>query len=201
MNAAVGVGVALAVLLAVTGCAGAEPPARSDQPSARAPASAPSTVPSTLLPARPREVALAGADACSVITPALRGQLGVTARMDRRPAGDHLDSSDCQWTNFPADPGFALFVRLVRNQGVEPYLNLPAARLTSVSGFGAVDLPGQFADPDEGCVVRVDVAPGQAVWAGYSSDGPVPGQTGERMCASAHAAAASVLDQLSARAR
>ena len=168
MSAAVGVGVALAVLLAVTGCAGAEPPARSDPP----PASASSTV----LPARPREVALAGADACSVITPALRGQLGVTARMDRRPAGDRLDSSDCQWTNFPADPGFALFVRLVRNQGIEPYLNLPAARLTSVAAR-------------------------QAVWAGYSSDGPVPGQTGEQMCARAHAAAASVLDQLSARAR
>jgi len=194
VRAAVPAGVALAVLLAAAGCTGPAP-APVIAPSHTPPASA------KALPDRPRAVPLGGADACSMITPTLRGQLGVTARMDRHPAGDTLDSSDCQWTNFPADPGLALFVRLVRNQGIEPYLNLPAALLTSVSGFGAVDLPGQFAGPDEGCVVRVDVAPGQAVWAGYLSDGPVQGQTGEQMCAKAHTAAASVLAQLLARAR
>jgi len=184
------VGAALLGVLAVAGCAG---PTTS---SAAAPAGA-----SDSLPPRPRELPLNGIDACSVITSPLRSQLGVTSRMNRNRPADNLNSSDCTWTNFPAQPQLALSVRLVLNQGIQPYLSQPGAQLITVSGFGAVQLPARPASPEQGCIVRLDVASGQSAWVSFTSDGPIPGRTYDEMCARARSASASVLAQLLARIR
>jgi hypothetical protein len=184
------VGVALLGVLAMAGCA--EPTTTS----AAAPAPAAAS-----LPPRPRELPLNGIDACSVITSPLRSQLGVSSRMDRNRPADNLNSSDCEWTNFPAEPQLALSVRLVLNQGIEPYLSQPGAQVITVSGFGAVQLPALPANPEQGCTVRLDVASGQSAWVSYTSDSPIPGRTYDEMCARARAAAASVLAQLLARVR
>jgi len=184
------VGAALLGVLAVAGCAG---PTTS---SAAAPAGA-----SDSLPPRPRELPLNGIDACSVITSPLRSQLGVTSRMNRNRPADNLNSSDCTWTNFPAQPQLALSVRMVLNQGIQPYLSQPGAQLITVSGFGAVQLPARPASPEQGCIVRLDVASGQSAWVSFTSDGPIPGRTYDEMCARARSASASVLAQLLARIR
>jgi len=195
----VGTGLAATALAALLGLAGCGSAPSATAPAGAVAADAPSS--GAALPQRPRSVPVDGIDACAVITSPLRLEFGVSSRMDRNPAGDGLASSDCEWTNFPAEPGLALFVRLVRNQGVDAYLGQPGAQLTTVSGFGAVELPGQLANPDEGCVVRVDVASGQSLWVGYTSDGPIPGRTHSEMCARARTASASVLAQLLARVR
>jgi len=183
-------GAALLGVLAMAGCA--EPTTTS----AAAPAGA-----SGSLPSRPRELPLNGIDACSVITSPLRIQLGVTSRMDRNRPADNLDSSDCTWTNFPGEPQLALSVRLVLNQGIQPYLIEPGAQVITVSGFGAVQLPARPANPEQGCIVRLDVASGQSAWVSYTSDGSIPGRTYDEMCARARSASASVLAQLLARVR
>jgi hypothetical protein len=184
------VGAALLSVLALAGCA--EPTTTSAAALTGAAGS---------LPARPRELPLNGIDACSVISSPLRSQLGVASRMDRNRPADNLNSSDCEWTNFPAQPQLALSVRLVLNQGIEPYLNEPGAQVITVSGYGGVELPARPANPGLGCIVRLDVAAGQTVWVSYTSDRPIPGRTYDEMCARARLASASVLAQLLARVR
>jgi hypothetical protein len=184
--------------LLVAGCGWGAPPST---PSAPDSAATPTAGPARPLPARPRELRLDGIDACSVITTGLRTQLHVTSRMNRAPAGDGLRGSDCEWTNFPARPGFALFVRLALDRGIEGYSEQPGGRVTEVSGYAAVDLPGPYAARDDGCGVRVDVAAGQTLWTGYGSDDRVPGQTYDEMCDRVHVAAQSELAQLRARSR
>jgi hypothetical protein len=177
------------------------PSAASDPSAGVAPPSAVGSAPARSLPPRPRELRLDGIDACSLITSGLRSQLTVYSRMNRDPAGDGLRSSDCEWTNFPAHPQLALSVRLVLDRGIESYLDDPQARVTEVSGYSAVDLPGLYPTRDDGCVVRVDVAAGQTLWSGYGSDGRVPGKTYDDMCDTARVAAQSELGQLRSRVR
>jgi len=187
------VGAALLGVLAMASCAG---PTTSSAAAPAAPAGA-----AGAMPPRPRELPLNGIDACSVITSPLRTQLGVSSRMDRNRPADNLISSDCEWTNFPAQPQLALSVRLVLNRGIEPYLSQPGAQVITVSGFGAVELPALPANPAQGCIVRLDVASGQSAWVSFTSSGPIPGRTYDEMCARARTAAASVLAQLLARVR
>jgi len=87
---------------------------------------------------------------------------------------------------------------MVLNQGIQPYLSQPGAQLITVSGFGAVQLPARPASPEQGCIVRLDVASGQSAWVSFTSDGPIRAHL-RRDVREGRSASASVLAQLLAR--
>jgi hypothetical protein len=186
------VGIAVALVM-VAGCGSTAQPAASPT-SAAAPARS--------LPPRPRDVRLNGVDPCTLITPALRGELyDLNDHFSHAKAIDPLPSSDCTITNVPEDQTFALTLRLVTVQGVDAYLTAPKIQVTSVDGFGALDQPG-LNDPsgNKSCLVIVDVAQGQSLWVGFDSEEDTPPPGGyQAMCGKAHTAADSVMQQLLAR--
>jgi Protein of unknown function (DUF3558) len=187
---------AVLTLAAVSGCA---LPTRSSSPPAGESSAAP-TAPGKTFPPRPREVRLNGIDPCTLITPQLRKEMynladdGTHERMY-----DALISSNCSLLTY-GDPTYFFGVRLVTSQGADHYLRSAKTQVINVDGFGALDQPGlNDLTGNAICLVMVDVAPGQSLWVSFGTlDPPPPGY--QKMCTKANAAAASIMQQLLAKA-
>jgi len=81
-------------------------------------------------------------------------------------------------------------------------LYVRGAQVTSVAGFGAVEIPDERFGAQFTCDVRVDVAPDQGLWVAYAVElGDEPGATHELMCQRAHAAAETIMRDLLARTK
>jgi hypothetical protein len=139
------------------------------------------------------------------VTPALRSQLNnLDDQPDRaEPSMGLPGTSSCTFVNVPHEPSYGLIVRFISGQGAESRMANPSAQVASVDGFGAVQRPGlNDRQGDESCVLIVDVADGQSLWAGvvYTGRGLSPGGY-QALCEKATLAASSVLHELRSRRR
>jgi hypothetical protein len=160
------------------------------------PASAPT------MPPRPRALPVAGLDACDLVPPSELGQQGLPARGEEEPpAPETPHIKVCEWTTFPAHPALTLAVFTVPDQDINRLLTSPGAELTSVSGFGAIDMTDGSSTLERSCGVRVDVAPLQELLVTYNvAYGDLPGQSHELMCQKAHSTAEAIIHRLSTTA-
>ena len=184
---------ALGLLAVLTGC-GAQ-----DQPVRSTPSSAASGDP---LPPRPREIRMDGLDPCSLATPEALRQAGVggSPRAVQAPTpGTRI----CSWARYADQrPSGQLGVFVVTDQDTRNVLSTPGAEVTSVDGFGAVDVSDDAYGRQFNCGVRVDVAPNQGLWVTYLNTlGDEPGATHELMCQRAHTAAETIMRDLLARTK
>lgn len=178
----------IVALLAIglTGCATPAPP--------------PPRAPSSTAPSRPHEVHVDGIDPCSLAGPDVTAELGVTSYTTRPKLQIETQSSICQWSNRPATPRLELEVWVVTDKSITDYSSEPGAQPSSVAGFPAIDSEFGVHEPDEACMVRIDVASGQGIWVSFTSDfGKLPGASHELMCRKAHVAAEGVMRALLAR--
>lgn len=187
---------ALVALVAVGGlsaCGGSDSSAPPSQTAAAAPAA-------QKLPPRPRELKVDGIDPCSLATPEIRSQAGVTSQGQADPSSTDNALRGCGYDNFPQHPTAALDVNLATNQDTAGFLFFPDAVRSTVAGFGAVDSPDSAAGPDHSCVVRVDVAENQGLWVSlYNTLGDDQTSTHAQMCQKAHTVAESIMVGLLAK--
>ncbi|GAA5144893.1 hypothetical protein GCM10023321_01960 [Pseudonocardia eucalypti] len=142
-----------------------------------------------------------GIDPCTLVTSGLLAELGVgTEQRRRKPNTVQTSASSCEWSDTSARPILTLEVWVVPDRPVTDYIAEEGAEVTTVAGFPALDSESGGFDPDEACMVRVDVAAGQGIWAGLTSEyGKLPGASHELMCRKAHVAAEGVMRALLAR--
>jgi hypothetical protein len=183
---------ALVTVGGMTACGGSGAPAPSPQ---AAPAQ-----PVQKLPPRPRELKVDGIDPCTLATPEIRGQAGVTSQGQADPTSTDNAIKGCGYDNFPQHPTAALDVNVVTNQDTAGFLLFPDAVASAVAGFGAVDSPDSAAGADHSCVVRVDVAENQGLWVSlYNTLGDDAASTHAQMCQKAHTVAESIMAGLLAK--
>lgn len=110
---------------------------------------------------------------------------------------------ECAWDRPVLQrPSGSLGVTAATQQDVRNVLSVDGAKITDVAGFGAVEIPNDWAGPQFSCGIRVDVARGQGLWVSYfNTAGDEPGATHELMCQRAHRAAEGVMRQLLAATR
>ena len=182
----------LAALVLLAGC-GAKPPAST--PSAPPPGTA---APSPL-PPRPAQLRLDGVDPCRLLTPAQQDRLGIELLSVQGADAFNGTGKDCQWahTGNPHD-GYGASTDLRR--GADYALrSQTGTQITQVDGYGAVTTTGGTADPATNCVVLIDVAPGQSLWALYDdSFHDQPNLTHEVSCQKAITAGQMMLGNLRA---
>jgi hypothetical protein len=177
---------------ALSGCGGSQ--ASTPPPQAAPPA------PAQKLPPRPRELKVDGIDPCSLVTPEIRAQAGVTSQGQADPSSTDNALKGCGYDNFPQHPTAALDVNLATNQDTSGFLFFPDAVASTVAGFGAVDSPDSAAGADHSCVVRVDVAENQGLWVSlYNTLGDDAASTHAQMCHKAHTVAESIMAALLAK--
>lgn len=142
-----------------------------------------------------------GIDPCTLGNANLLAEVGVgTEQRRRKPSMVQTTASSCEWSDPSARPILTLEVWTVPDKPVTDYLAEEGATVTSVAGFPALDTKSLGFDPDEACLVRVDIAPGQGIWVDFTSEyGKLPGASHELMCRKAHVAAEGVMRALLAR--
>jgi hypothetical protein len=185
-----GAGFAVLVLMvAVSGC-GSSPTAASTAPSPSVAA------PRSPFPSRPAELRLNEVDPCTLLTTAQQGQLGVEQLSLSAEVFD-VDGKDCGWgnTHGPRE-GYGASTDLRR--GADYALaSSTGTQVVQVDGYGAVATTGGTADPAVNCVLLIDVAAGQSLWAAYDdSNHDKPGLTHEIACQKAMTAARMMLGNL-----
>jgi hypothetical protein len=149
-------------------------------------------------PSRPSELRLNGVDPCALLTSAQQGQLGVGQLYLSAEAFD-VDGKDCGWGNTHG-PRETYRASTDLRRGAEYALgSATGTQVVQVDGFGAVASTGGSADPAVNCVLLIDVAPGQSLWASYDdSNHDKPGLTHEIACQKAMSAARMMLAKLRA---
>lgn len=154
------------------------------------------------LPPRPREIRMEGIDPCSLGTPEVVSQARVPS--EPHPGAQTVPGvEDCSWDRSVLQrPSGSLAVFVATNQDTRNVLAVHGAQVTTVSGFGAVELSDARYGDQFNCGVRVDVAPNQGLWVTYLNTlGDEPGATHELMCQRAHAAAETIMRDLLARTK
>ena len=182
-------GFALAV--SVTGCAGtATAPGPGGAPP---PSSAP---PRSPFPSRPVELRLDAVDPCALLSSSQQQQLGLH-QQSLTASADPLGGKDCAWGNSDA-PENGYSARTITGHGAEYALgSTTGTQLVEVGGFGAVATAGAYTDPNYQCVVVIDVAPGQSLYAEYGNDNKdYPGMTHQLACQKATALGVTMLQNL-----
>jgi hypothetical protein len=191
--------VVVGVLLAAC-TAGPPAPPPGSPGAAPTSAAAPSTV---ALPPRPREVRLDGVDPCSLLTPELRAEQGLTEEPLSGSAYSALyrgQVSDCTVTGF-ATPRFTLALALATSAGVEVFdPRNPDATYTVVEVAELPALVASLRNFPEFCTVVVDVAPEQAVNVQFRDGGNQPRVPQPELCRRAQEVAGSVMVELLGRA-
>lgn len=184
--------VAMGLVAALTGC-GPSAGSLSPTPSVAAPADP--------LPPRPRELRMDGVDPCGLVTPEVLGQTGVAK--PHEVAGPTPGVRICSARrDVLQPPSGSIGVFIATNQDVRNVLTVQGADVTTVAGFGAVEIPDGRAGAQFSCGVRIDVAPDQGLWVTYLNTlGDEPGATHELMCQRAHTAAETIMRDLLARTR
>lgn len=151
------------------------------------------------LPARPREVPVLGVDPCTLMPASVLADLRMDApaRVVPLPPQAPPTARSCSWERSLAQrPTAALSIGVVP-QNTADYLAQPGAEQTEVAGFAAVQEPSYEMGEDHSCVIRVDVAPGQALMVSFYNDlGDEPGATHQLMCERAHRAAEGIMRHL-----
>jgi hypothetical protein len=135
-------------------------------------------------------------DPCTLLTTAQQSQLGVEQLSLSAEVFD-VDGKDCGWgnTHGPRE-GYGASTDLRRGADYALDSNT-GAQVVQVDGFGAVTTTGGTADPAVNCVLLIDVAPGQSLWASYDdSNHDKPGLTHEIACQKAMSAAQMMLGNL-----
>jgi hypothetical protein len=181
----------VAAVLALAGCGGGS---STEQPSSSAPTA--STAAPSPFPPRPQILSLDAADPCALLTTDQRRQLGVHQE-SVAASTDALGGKDCSWGSAGV-PQNGYFARVITGHGAEYALgSTTGTRLVEVGGFGAVATAGAYADPNYQCVVVIDVAPGQSLYAEYGNDNKdYPGMTHELACQKATALGVTMLQNL-----
>jgi hypothetical protein len=193
-----GIGSVSAGLLLLVGCTTGPP--LSTPPSGPAGTAPPAAAPSTVaLPPRPREVRVDGVDPCSLLTPQVRAEQGLTQEPRSGRGYTALyrgEIAQCSVTGF-AEPDVAVGLGLSTTAGVEVFdpRNPDATyTVTEVRGFPAlVASLGRF---PEFCTVAVDVAPGQVLDVQFRDGGNVPPLAQPELCRRAQLIAEAAMIQL-----
>lgn len=151
------------------------------------------------LPPRPAELRLEQVNPCTLLDDHQRQRLGVG------PGKFSYDQTDthyavCQWSN---SPSFTLInrylARLQVRDGAEDALDSrTGSQVVQVGGFTAVQTSASGIDPNKHCILLIDVATGQSLWAQYYAQGEFPGLTRAQSCQFARAAAEDMMANLRA---
>jgi hypothetical protein len=187
-------GLVVAGVLLVVGCA-AGPPSGPPDPASTATA-APSTV---VLPPRPREVRVDGVDPCSLLTPQVRAEQGLTEEPLRGRGYTALyrgTIEQCSVTGF-GEPAVTVGLGLSTTAGVEVFdpRNPDAVyAVIDVAGFPA--LTASLTRFPEFCTVAVDVAAGQVLDVQFRDGGNQPPLPQDELCRRAQIVAESSMTQL-----
>jgi hypothetical protein len=149
------------------------------------------------LPARPRELPLAGRDPCLMLTSAQQSDLGV-GNGRSGVASDGFNSPACIWSRFPDEPRDSYLVQLVSQQGAESALDsITGAQVVQVGTLAAVETRRDESYPVVfHCVLLVDVAAGQNLWVQYDYDGSTVPMTKQLACDKAKIAAEMAVQSL-----
>lgn len=181
------------VLLGLAGCAGGT---TAPAPSATPP---PTVSP---LPPRPAALKLDGVNPCELLSETQRSQLGLNpGEFKREDVSTHYPL--CQWSSFPRQPDVGYLARLQLTQGAEIALDSSTGhKIVPVGGFTAVQTSAGGQDPDRHCILLVDVAPGQSLWAQFDNIlNDYPGLTHEMSCQFARTFGEDLVRNLRAQAR
>jgi hypothetical protein len=143
-----------------------------------------------------------GLDPCALMPAEVLVQAGIPNTPKVVPA-KAPGIRQCAWDRgVQQRPGGALDVTTATQQDVRNVLSVPGAQITSVAGFGAVQVPLSEYGDDTNCDVRIDVAPGQGLWVGYNNLlRDEPGATHALMCERAQRAAEGIMQRLLATQR
>lgn len=143
-----------------------------------------------------------GVDPCALAPPEVLRQAGVPA--DPRVVETGVPGARvCSWERSVLQrPSGGLGVLAVTNQDTRSAIQTYGARVTSVAGFGAVEVSDGAYGHDFNCGVRIDVAPNQGLWVTYlNALADEPGATHELMCQRARTAAEGIMRNLLASTR
>jgi len=188
----------MALLLGLTACGtGSSPSAPSTAvPGPAAPAT------NSPFPPRPVELRLDGVDPCAVLTSAQEGQLGVK-QVGRDNNSDALGSAACQWGNNGKKPDNRWLARLIVKRGADYALtSSTGTQVVQVDGFSAVQTTSPYGDPKTHCILLVDVAQGESLWAEYDNiAGDYPGINHQVACQLTQGAAEFMVQNLRVLAR
>lgn len=149
------------------------------------------------LPPRPSELRLDQVDPCALLTREQFRQLGVRAG-ERAEDSDGLGSIACQWRNFPKEPDIHYLARLIVKRGADYALDSTTpTQVVTIDGFSAVQTTSPSGNPNDHCLLLVDVAQGQSLWVQWMTTSPdYPGLTHELACQQARDAGRLMLSNL-----
>jgi hypothetical protein len=147
------------------------------------------------------EIRMEGLDPCALVTPEVLSQAGV--KSPHEIAGPWPGIRICSaGRDILQHPSGSVGVFVATNQDVRNVLFVEGSQVTTVAGFGAVEIPDERVGARFACDVRVDVAPNQGLWVDYLNDlADEPGATHELMCQRAHTAAETIMRDLLARTK
>jgi hypothetical protein len=156
-------GAALATF-AVAGCTSAD--TGTAYPVATAESSAAQRSKAADLPQRPADLAIAGIDPCSLLTPAQLDKLAVTSKP--RQVAEPVDGPSCSFDADRAKPYYSYGVTVVTSADIDSWLtgsrrkNSMTTQPMAVEGFPALKNFRQSADAND-CETLVGVAQGQTL--------------------------------------
>ena len=164
---------AAALLVALAAC-GAPPEPAAPQSSAAPPSSR------SALPPRPTELRVDGVAPCSLLTDAQRTQFHLDRGMQPDSPPPNCGWIDTSVRQRAADWSVDLYAERAADYALG---STTGVRVISIAGFPAVETVGGLADPRASCVIAIDVAQGQSLYAEYGSDlDRQPGLTHEKAC-------------------
>lgn len=172
--------VAVVAVAALVGCGGGSPSTGGSR-----------------LPARPDELHLDRVDPCALLTRPQVHQLGVGAGK-RKENTDELGSGGCLWDNFPEEPDTSFLARLITNRGADYALDsTEPTQVVKIDGFSAVQTKSPQGDPNDHCLLYIDVATGESLmvkWLTLSRN--YPGLTDQFACQQARDAGRLMVENL-----
>jgi hypothetical protein len=116
---------------------------------------------------------------------------------------DELGSAACQWGNSGGRPDNLWLGRLIVKRGAGYALtSTTGAQVVQVGGFAAVQTASPYGDPNTHCILLVDIAQGESLWAEYDNTaGDYPGIDHQVACQLTQRAAEFMVQNLRVLAR
>ena len=148
---------------------------------------------------RPRDIRLDAIDPCSLFTPAVRQELGITRPLKADKGASYVFTGEVPACDTRGDASvlFSVSVTLAVHDGIELYKpERVAGSLTPkrVQGYPALLLkPIKMTD---NCAVLVDIAPGQIFAVMYADGGNTPPTPQDELCTHAEQATNLTMTEL-----